>query len=101
MNTPGYFCMDDLKEKFFTSSPQIEKVQALAYPNPFTDQISITGLKSTASVIITDISGRRVREYFNVANNQSINGLENLKSGVYFLKLTDGTNHLTTKLVKK
>lgn len=101
MNTPGYFCMDDLKVENFTSIPQIEKVQAMAYPNPFTDHIAITGLKSTASVTLTDISGRRIREYFNVVNNQPIGGLENLKSGVYFLRITDGTNQLSTKLVKK
>ena len=101
MNTPGYFCMDNLNYEIVTSAPSIQTVQALAYPNPFDDRITITGLKENAKVTISDISGRTVGEYNNVPNNQVINGLGNLKSGVYFMKIREGMNHITTKLMKK
>ena len=101
MNTPSYFCMDDLNHKNLTSSTNIQQVKALVYPNPFNDRIAVSGLKSNALVTISDISGRTVGEYNNVSNNQVINGLDNLKSGIYFLKITEGMNHFTTKLVKK
>ena len=100
MNTPGYFCIDNLNYEDLTSSPNIQQVQTLAYPNPFNDHIAISGIKANAKVTITDISGRTVGAY-NVANNQVINGLDNLKSGVYFMKIMEGMNLFTTKLVKK
>ena len=101
MNTPGYFCIDNLTHENLTSSPNIQQIQALAYPNPFNDHIAISGLKANARVTISDITGRIVVEYNNVANNQVINGLDHLKSGVYFLKIMEGMNRFTTKLVKK
>ena len=101
MNTPGYFCIDNLNYQDLTSSPNIQQVQAMAYPNPFTERIAISGLKATAQVTITDITGRTVGEYKNVVNNQVINGLDNLKSGVYFMKVMEGINRFTIKMVKK
>jgi len=101
MNTPGYFCIDNLNFKDLTSSPNISKLQTLVYPNPFNDRIVVSGLKSNAQVTISDISGRTIGEFSNVSNNQAINGLDNLKSGIYFLKIIEGMNHFTTKLVKK
>jgi len=101
MNTPSYFCMDDLTYKDLTSSPIIEQVQSSVYPNPFNDLLVISGIKANAQVILTDISGRTMGEYNNVSNNQVIDGLYNLRSGIYFMKITEGMNHFTTKLVKK
>lgn len=101
MNTPGYFCIDNLNHEVLTSSPIIQQVQVMAYPNPFDDHITISGLNANAKVTISDITGRTVNEYINVSNNQSINGLEKLNTGVYFVKITEGMNHFTTKLLKK
>ena len=101
MNTPGYFCIDNLNHEILTSSPNIQQMQASVYPNPFSDRITISGIKSNAKVVISDVSGRIVNEYVNVSNNQMINRLDNLKSGVYFLEITEGKNRFTTKLLKK
>ena len=101
MNTPGYFCIDNLNQEVVTSSPDIHQVQVSAYPNPFDDHITISGLKSNSRVTISDIAGRIVGKYINGSNNQLIYGLGHLKSGVYFLKVTEGVNHFTTKLLKK
>lgn len=101
MNTPGYFCIDNLNYQSVTSAPEMQQVQVLAYPNPFEDQFTISGLKENANVTLSDISGRTIRQYITVSNNIMINGLGNLKPGVYFLKITDGMNHFTTKLMKK
>jgi hypothetical protein len=76
-------------------------LQASVYPNPFSDRITISGIKTNARVVISDVAGRIVNEYVNVSNNQVINGLDNLKSGVYFLEIIEGKNRFTTKLMKK
>jgi hypothetical protein len=101
MNTPGYFCIDNLNHEVPTSSPNIQQLQASVYPNPFSDRITISGIKTNARVVISDVAGRIVNEYVNVSNNQVINGLDNLKSGVYFLEIIEGKNRFTTKLMKK
>jgi hypothetical protein len=107
MNTPSYFCLDDLNgEKPFDyqtviSMPTHQQAQIIAFPNPFEDQLIVSGIKEYARVIISDISGRPIHEYTNVSNNQSINGLGSLKPGIYFLQVTEGMNHFTTKLIKK
>ena len=57
--------------------------------------------KQIYAQLIDDLSGKTISEYNNVLNNQPINGLSSLKSGVYFLKIIDENNLITTKLVKK
>lgn len=101
MKTPGYFCIDNLNREIVTSTSELLQIQATVFPNPFDDQIVISGLNGAAKVSISDISGRKVAEYVNVLNNQSITGLDKLTSGVYFLKIVEGKNQFTTKLIKK
>ena len=100
MNTPGYFCIDDLKYEILVSAPEIQQIKASIFPNPFNDQIIISGIKAKAHVSIFDVSGRRISEYLDVANNQVVSGLEKIKSGVYFIKITEGKNQSTSRLMK-
>jgi hypothetical protein len=101
MNTPGYFCIDNMNHEILTSSPDIQQVQTSVFPNPFSNQISISGITTSANVTISDISGRIVSETMKVSNNQSINGLENLKTGIYFIQVSEGNARFTSKLMKK
>jgi hypothetical protein len=101
MNTPGYFCIDNLNHEIVTSTSELQQIQAAVFPNPFVDQITISGISGTAKVSISDISGRKVAEYLNISNNQSITDLDKLTSGVYILKIEEGKNQFTTKLIKK
>jgi hypothetical protein len=100
MNTPGYFCMDNLNYEIMVSAPKVQQIQAAVFPNPFIDGITISGLKGMAKVIIYDISGRKVAEYNDILNNQEINNLEGLNSGVYFVHISEGKNQFTSKLIK-
>ncbi len=101
MNTPGYFCIDDLKYEILVSAPEVQQIHASIYPNPFTDRITISGIKANANVSISDISGRTISEYFNVSNNQEISGMEKLNSGVYTIQILEGNNRFISKLLKK
>jgi hypothetical protein len=100
MNTPGYFCIDDLKYEIMVSASEIQQSQASIFPNPFNDRLIISGINTRAHVSIFDVSGRTMSEYLNVANNQVIGGLNKLKSGVYFIKITEGKNQSSSKLMK-
>jgi len=101
MNTPGSFCIDNFNDKAPTSVPVLSQVQTRVFPNPFVDHLVISGIKGMARVTVTDISGKTVAEYNNVTNNQPLNGLQNLKSGVYVIRINEESNQLTTKLIKK
>lgn len=101
MNTPGYFCIDNLNQQIVTSATDLQTFQATVFPNPFVDRIVISGINKTAKVSISDISGRTMAEYINVTNNQTITDLGNLTSGVYFLKIEEGKSQFTKKLIKK
>jgi len=100
MNTPGYFCLDNLNHEVLTSSHEIQQMQITVFPNPFNDQLVISGIKDKANVAITDISGNTIAEYFNISNNQTINNLQGLRSGIYFIRITDGENQFLSKLIK-
>lgn len=101
MNTPGYFCIDNLNHEVLTSTQDLQQTETTVFPNPFNNHIVISGLKNRARVILSDVSGKTVAEYSNVVNNESIYGLDQLKAGVYFLQIADGKNQSTTKLIKK
>ncbi|HET6556951.1 MAG TPA: DUF4465 domain-containing protein [Prolixibacteraceae bacterium] len=101
MNTPGYFCIDNLNREIITSSPVVSQLQASVYPNPFTSYLIISGVKNQAKVTVFDIKGRRLRIYDNVSNNDQINGLENLMPGIYVIEITEGSERFGTRLVKR
>jgi hypothetical protein len=75
----------------------------MVYPNPAKDYINVEFVNSkfvNSKIQISDISGK---EYFNIdmkSESQKIN-IENLVSGVYFVKITNnnGANR-TVKIVK-
>jgi hypothetical protein len=101
MNTPGYFCIDNLNYEVPTSSPEIQRLQVSVFPNPFSDYLVISGIKDQAKVTVTDVSGRTIATYSNISNRQPVSGLGNLKSGVYSVKIVEGENQFISKLVKK
>ena len=78
------------------------------YPNPVQNQVSVlfnTVSAKNASLLITDVNGRRV--YHQTINGGRSSGLQNinvsgLPTGTYFIQLiTDGSGGRTIKFVKE
>lgn len=101
INTPGYFCIDHVNQAAVTSSPQIAEVKVSVFPNPFVGYFRVSGITEMANIIVSDITGRKLYEYKNVSNNQSVNGLDQLNAGVYIIEVVDGSSRFSTRLVKK
>ncbi|MBL7966642.1 MAG: DUF4465 domain-containing protein [Prolixibacteraceae bacterium] len=100
MNTPAYFCLDNLNHEISTSVNELEQNQLSVFPNPFNDRIVVSGINGITQATLTDISGKIIGQY-TVTNNHSISGLDQLKAGVYFLKVIEDKNQTVTKLIKK
>ncbi len=70
-------------------------------PNPALNYttLQIENNKNTVSILVTDITGRTVREYKNFANENLIIEKGNLETGVYFVNVTSLTASKIIKLV--
>jgi hypothetical protein len=66
------------------------------YPNPANDRVTISGWDTNASVTITDVSGRLVRQE-QLRNNQIETSM--LTDGIYVVTLTEGTKTESMRLV--
>ena len=70
------------------------------YPNPADDKIIVNGLKTKATVSIMDVSARVFLSTNTNSTNTEIN-IKNLKSGVYFVKITSDNINEVRKFIKK
>jgi hypothetical protein len=82
------------------------------YPNPARDRISVRGvLKENHTIEICDINGTIIFSGTSASISASISGgnssggsfsmdIKNLKKGIYFLRISDGTDVLIQKFVK-
>ena len=62
------------------------------YPNPFTNFFSVEmNSANQFSMRIIDLEGRVCEEYLPIKNNFSFGN--NLHDGIYFIELTDESNH--------
>lgn len=75
------------------------KHDIVIYPNPFTDIITVSGDVQLQSVVIYDLSGKKIKEH---KGSEKAISLHDLTSGVYLVKLNmkNGSSK-TVKAVKK
>jgi len=104
MNTPAFFCLDEITIKNFTginfgtendaAKPEYE---FQIYPNPAQNYLNITGNNPINQLSIVNIAGQLVLQYKgNQSFNQTIS-IESLNAGIYFIQVN--SNH-STKLYK-
>ncbi len=80
---------------------EFQMVDAL-YPNPTTGKFSVTFSKALnqASVFLTDINGKTL-SHFTGNGNKADFDLSAFPSGIYFIKIEDGNNVMSKKVVKQ
>ncbi|MBW8360740.1 MAG: T9SS type A sorting domain-containing protein [Kaistella sp.] len=81
------------------STSETDKNRLTVYPNPFESTLTISDIKDVRSIIVTDISGRVVKNISKVTKDLA---LSDLKTGMYMvtLQLKDGSLQ-TFKTIKK
>lgn len=75
------------------------------FPNPFNDRISVAipGLKSDVEIQLTDLTGRVVRNYNlqrSVVNRIEEIKLEDLKDGIYLVKISSDNGSVVKRVIK-
>ncbi len=86
MNTPAYFCMDNLtiNSTFHTNITLNQGFTQNVYPNPFYSTLSVEA-QAGSIIQMFDVYGRKLFEKHATDNTTSFS-TENLTSGYYFVK---------------
>lgn len=69
------------------------------YPNPASNEILIKSNLSIKIISFYDVSGKKIAEFQNPKDSKL--NIENLNSGLYFIKIDTGKNSVFRKLIKK
>ncbi len=106
MNTPSYFCMDNLNDTAVTNATRIKSVTTNiamnVYPNPCNNQLNISIDKAVNGYVsIFDLSGKAV--FRNKLNEPKTSiDISNLKSGIYLISVnTDSGKRVVQKIIKQ
>ncbi len=103
MNTPSYFCADNLyvvqTENSIETLPN--KSNFSIYPNPANSQITIhLHGNISGNLTIINSAGTIVKQEKHVINNQQID-ISNLAAGLYFVQIQTLNNITSKRLVKQ
>jgi hypothetical protein len=101
MNTPAYFCMDNLTPLISTDVKSVQTFTAKVYPNPVVNElhIALNDAKAT-TVSITDLSGKQIMTY-PVSEKHLVIPTSQLPQGMYLLNISNGTQMATQRFLKK
>lgn len=101
MNTPAYFCMDDL-QLIFTSVQDLDLHADIdVYPNPFANQIFIQNKNnSILQAELMNTQGRTMYKKVLQGFQKETFNTSYLPHGVYILKITEGDKQYFKKLIK-
>ena len=113
LNLPNLNSVELLKERiaeihsFYNESLgedeiQLPKIEVEIYPNPFSDFITIKSEINSQnhSYSVFNILGEEVVSGTVQNNNQSQINLKKLNKGIYFIRVSDGGNFVTRKIIK-
>jgi hypothetical protein len=98
MNTPGYFCIDNLTIGESVGLSKITKtIDVSLYPNPTSDYLNIAlpNNNKPYQVVLMDVVGK---EYMSVLNKQQLN-ISHLPKGVYFVKIIVDGNAVVKRII--
>ncbi|MDD4149032.1 MAG: DUF4465 domain-containing protein [Bacteroidales bacterium] len=98
MNTPGYFCVDNL---LFTYEEAVDIAENIAenilvYPNPASSYIMVE-TQSETSVNIYSVEGRLVLS--QIVNNTEMLDVSSFKSGIYTMSIETSIGRTIKKLI--
>ncbi|HIP49436.1 MAG TPA: DUF4465 domain-containing protein [Lutibacter sp.] len=98
--TPYYFCMDNIVYSDVASTNDSVFENSISmFPNPATNFVKVTNIEN-ATIAINDINGKVIFSKEQCLETENIN-LQQLNSGVYFVKIKNNKNIAVKKLFIK
>ncbi len=73
---------------------------AKVYPTIASSEVTVSLAVSNAQITVLDANGRQVAQYSNVSQDVVV-PTASLQPGMYFVKVSDGTQHQTQRFVKQ
>ena len=101
MNTPAFFALDAIEYDLISgTNEQDSNVSIEIYPNPTLDYINVNidEQNTEFDFQIIDVAGKVVIK--GIARDKKMINLNGLKSGTYFLSISDGKQQAVKKVVK-
>lgn len=102
MNTPGFFCIDNLTIDVTVGTNEIASGQVTVYPNPANAFLNFTNLEDEGrnQLSVFNVSGQKVMEQSNVNAKQKVS-IEHLSNGIYTIQIQTQKGLFTQKFVKQ
>ncbi len=98
MNTPAYFCIDNIVYSYPASIDNNQSNSFSIYPNPVKNILNITNIINS-EILISNLSGKIIYTKTNCNESEKIN-LSNVKSGIYFIKIKNKNKIFIKKFIK-
>ncbi len=103
VNTPTYFCIDNLTTRDMPVAVQDEVLDATVsvFPNPATDYLTISWPGAPVmNATIWTMGGQLLQRIPNLHTGEPVD-IHFLKTGLYWLQVTDGEHTVMRKVVKE
>jgi len=102
MNTPAFFCMDNLTIDITVGNNEITNGNINIFPNPANDFISFSNLSfnKNANITIYNLNGQKLME-FNYINPQQKINIAFLSKGIYTVQIQTADGIVNHKLIKQ
>lgn len=99
INTPTYFCIDQVIYNDFTGIENAESVDLEMFPNPASSILQFNTKETIKQSEILTLDGKSIQTSMNTLNSTDVSAVEN---GFYLIRLTFADNQTTTrKLIVK
>lgn len=100
MNTPGFFCVDNIAYGHWLTTKKLNTLQAKVFPNPVKDIVEIQTQHPAKTMEVMDAVGRTVLTQSCDHRSNQLN-VGNLSPGNYQVKVTTAVGQETATFVKQ
>lgn len=101
MNTPAFFCLDNIELEMVTGENELTQNTFSFYPNPASHLLNIKANETIEALTITDMSGRTIKTINSNNVNQLKVDVADLTSGVYFIQVVSNGVPQVQKFIKQ
>lgn len=94
INTPTYFCIDQVIYNDFTGIENTESVDVEMFPNPASSIVQFSTKEMITQIEILTLDGKSIQNSLNTLTSIDVTGVEN---GFYLIRLTFADGQIATR----